>query len=337
METKFAAGLILLITVLSASTISLAEITAPPAARQNAPVQAAGSRALSQVEKEFAFNWNDYSTIPAAKARIAKTEGFLNAIQDFSHLNAQDTAALGKLYYKLGTYYTHVTRESDLAIHKLQLADAFLTTKQDKAWNNNHLAYAYEQKYAASGNASDRENALRYANKVITQLYSNAKNREVAFAYCVKGLVMNDAREFPLAEMHFKTALDIYESMPGGKDDQYARAKNRLAHIILDQNGRDKLAVAMLEQLKQYWMDKKNIGSDPYAARNFISLGQAYLKTGRIKAAQNEFDRAVRIYEKVYGANNPLLAKPYQLLAETYKNQGRLKQAALYEKRAAAL
>jgi hypothetical protein len=271
---------------------------------------------IQQHEKDFNFDWNNFATIAPGKAKIGKTEAFLNTITDYSHLNKADRQALGKLYYKLGTYYTHVTRESDLAIFKMNLADAFLKEKQDKAWNYNHLAYAYEQKFAASGKTSDKENALEYVNKVIAGLYSNAKNKETAFAYCVKGLVLNDAKNYLLAELSFRLALKMYESLPDGKDDQYARAKNRLANIILDQNGRDKEALVMLEQLKQYWLAKGNIGQDPYAARNFISLGQAYLKTGQKQAARNELNHAVAIYKNVYGEDSTLLAKPYQLLAE---------------------
>lgn len=272
---------------------------------------------IQQHEKDFNFDWNNFATIAPNQARISKTEAFLNTITDYSHLNNTDKQALGKLYYKLGTYYTHVTRESDLAIFKMNLADALLKDKPDKAWNYNHLAYAYEQKFAVSGKASDKDNALEYVNKVIANLYANANNKEVAFAYCVKGLIFNDAKNYLLAELSFRLALKTYESLPDGKDDQYARAKNRLANIILDQNGRDKEALVMLEQLKQYWLAKGNISQDPYAARNFISLGQAYLKTGQKQAARNELNHAIAIYKNVYGEKSPLLAKPYQLLGET--------------------
>jgi len=99
---------------------------------------------------------------------------------------------------------------------------------------------------------ADKNKSLDYTNQVISVLYSGKSNKEVAFAYCVKGLVLNDAQDYRQAESSFRKALSMYETMPDGKDDQYARAKNRLANIILEQNGRDKEALAMLQQLKPY-------------------------------------------------------------------------------------
>lgn len=276
-------------------------------------VFSASQSAINTYEKNFNFDWNNYSTIEPNKAKIAATEAFLKTIPKNATLSTADRASLGKLLYKLGTFYTHVSHEPDIAIEKLNRAGSLLTNKQDKAWNDNHLAYAYEQKFAASGHDADKETALDYTHKVITNMYPEAKSKEAAFAYCVIGLVKNDSKKYKQAEISYKTALTIYESLLDGKDDQYARAKNRLANIILDQNGRDQEALAMLEQLKKYWLAKENISHDPYAARNFISLGQAYLKVGNTKAAHAEFENAITIYKNVYGKNSAMLAKANEL------------------------
>lgn len=258
MKTRLGVQLFLLVCVTCATFAARAEIVPIPALPQKSSAHPAKLSAIQKQEKKFAFNWNDAATMSSAKAGVAASEAFLNSLREFSHLNPQDTMALGMLYYKLGTYYIHITRESDRGINKLLMAEAFLTGKDQKAWNINQLAYAYEQKYADSGNPSDRENALQYANKVITRLNSNARNREVAFAYYVKGMVMKDGNELPLAEMYFKTALGIYESLPEAKDDQYARAKKQLALIMLDQGGRDNQSAALLEDVKKYWLSVKS-------------------------------------------------------------------------------
>jgi tetratricopeptide (TPR) repeat protein len=332
MKFKAIAQYCVMLTILATTTaFATNQASAPTTSTRAAKTE------IKAFEKDFDFNWNDYSTITVTQAKIEKTEAFIKTIKDHTRLSLGDRQALGKLLYKLGTFYTHVMHQPDLAIERMDLANTLLYITEDKAWNNNHLAYAYELRFAAFGQQADKEKALSYTHRVIDELYPNTKNKEVAFAYCVQGLVANDAKDFKLAETNYKTALSIYEKIPGGKDDQYARAKNRLANIILDQNGRDKDALAMLKQLKKYWVAKGDVSKDPYAARNFISLGQAYSKTGDEQAARNEFNRAIHIYKNVYGDNSALLAKPYLLLASTYKKSGDTEQASLYEGKIATL
>ena len=173
--------------------------------------------------KQYEKNLNlDEASSSLARYKAAKTEAFLKSITDYSHLNRKESQALGKLFYKLGTFYTHVAHEPDLAINKMILADAFLTDKKDKAWNYNHLAYAYEQKFAAYKQDSDKEHATAYLNKVIANLYANAKTKEVAFAYCVKGLLLKDEKYDLLAELSFRISTEIYQSLP-----DTARYKNK--------------------------------------------------------------------------------------------------------------
>lgn len=330
---------ILLVTcIISTSAFSNIQTTSSTASLLQTSKQPVFKGSIIQFyDKDFNFDWNNYTTIAPNHAKLERIEAFLKTNHSHATLSASDQKALGKLLYKLGTFYTHVLREPDLAIEKMNLAQKLLVNKEDKAWNDNHLAYAYEQKFAVSKLDADKNKSLYYINQVISTLYSNKSNKEVAFAYCVKGLVQNDAKEYMLAENSFKKALAMYEAMPNGKDDQYARAKNRLADIILEQNGRDQESLAMLLQLKKYWVEKKNASQSPYAARNLISLGKAYLKTNNAQAARDEFDSAILIYTNIYGSNSSLLAKPYQLLSETYKKLGNLEQASIYIEKANSL
>lgn len=292
---------------------------------------------IQSYNRSFNFDWNSYATIAPNQARIASTEEFISTIHDYKELSIADRQALGSLLYKLGTYYTHIAREPDKAINKLTLANSLLTDKQAEAWDYNHLAYAYELKFATTGNVADKNKALNCTDLVINKLYQNKNNKEVAFAHCVAGLIYNDSHNYKVAEQNFQDALHIYEQIPGGTDNQYYRAKNRLADIILDQGGRDKEALAMLIAIKKYWFTQTNTNQDPYVARNLISLGQAYLKLQHAQAARGEFVHALNIYKNVYGANSRMLAKPYRLIAQAYKSIGNIQQASLYSERASLL
>lgn len=175
---------------------------------------------IKQYEKNLNLYGRNEASTASNRHKAAKAEAFLKTITDYSHLNHDESQALGKLFYKLGTFYTHVTHEPDLAINKMILADAFLTDKKDKAWNYNRLAYAYEQKFAAYKQESDKEHAIAYLNKVIADLYANAKTEEVAFAYCVKGLLLKDDKYDLLAELSFSIATEIYKSLTANKNDK---------------------------------------------------------------------------------------------------------------------
>lgn len=210
----------------------------------------------------------------------------------------------------------------------------FFKTKEEKAWNDNQLALAYEQRYTVSKQSADKEKSLYYTNQVLSQLYPKAKNKITAFANCVKGLISSDDKNYIQAENQFKTALAIYDSIPNSKDNQLARIKNRLADAMMDQPNRQKEAIAMMIEVKRYWAQQGSVQQNPYAARNLISLGHAYLKTGNPKAARDQFKIAVNTYKNVYGEKSPRLAKAYQSLAESYRKLGSQEQATVYDKKA---
>jgi tetratricopeptide (TPR) repeat protein len=285
---------------------------------------------IQQANKDFSFDWNNYPSIASNKEKVKAVEDLLQKNADLSKVKTVDKEPLGELNYKLGTFYTHVIRDPNIAITQLEQANLLLTNKDDKDWIADHLGYAYELK-------KDKEKALSYTNQVLADSAKNLQTKQVAFAYCVQGLVQNDSKDYAGAEANFKKAIKIYESVPDGTDVQYARAKNRLATIILAENGRDKEAITMLEQLKKYWLAMEGISQSPYAARNFLSLGKAYLKTGNAKGAQEEFDRAITIYQNVYGINSPMLIDSYQLKAASYQKLGNTKEAQAYVEKAKIL
>ena len=238
---------------------------------------------------------------------------------------------LGLLLYRLGTYYSHILQEPDPAIAHLLTALPLANAPEEKAWINDQLAYAYELKYRSTRLASDREKALYYSAKVITN--SPKKNQALAFAYCVKGLVQHDAQEDAASLTSFKKAINIYKSVHAEKSDQYARAKNMLADLLLEQNPQNKTALAMLIEVKRFWTTHDHGEPNPYAARNLLSLGQAYLRLGNIKAAQTAVQKALAINQHVYGPLSEQLLTSYQLLSEVYTKVGNSKLAEAYEEK----
>lgn len=289
---------------------------------------------IQTYEARFDFDWNNHTTIPGNKNKIEEIEAFLKTNPDFSKLSNAEQQSLGRMLYKLGTFYTHVSRQPDLAIEIMDVADKYLKNKTDKAWNYNTLALAYEQKFFQTRRETDDKKGFYYTNKVIYDLYQRAQNKEVAFAYCVQGILRNDEKNYGLAENSFKTALNIYEKIPYVKDDQYLRAKNRLANVILAMNGRDLEAISMFEEIKKYWLNKPNYTQNPYAARNLISLGQAYFKVGDVAKGAEQIENSINIYQNVYGKKSELLVKPFTLLSEAYKKLDNDRLSEACEKKA---
>jgi tetratricopeptide (TPR) repeat protein len=76
---------------------------------------------------------------------------------------------------------------------------------------------------------------------------------------------------------------------------------------------------------------------NPYAARNFINLSQAYAKTGNFDAERGPLKEAITIYKNIYGKTSPLLAPLYQQLADNLKKTGNRDRALYYQDKARAL
>lgn len=292
---------------------------------------------IKKCAKNFDFDWGNHATISTNKKTVDEVDSHIKKDNDFSKLQKEEKETVGKFLYKVSTYYTHILHQPDIAIANLTVADALLTDPKDKVWNYNQLAYAYEQKFAATGNEADKFKAFEYINKVVYEIDRDKKNKEVAFAYSVQGLVQADAKDYTQAELSHQKALAIYESIPNGKDEHYIRIKNRLAQTLINQGGHDREAIALLEESKKDWQKYGDISADPYAATNLTLLGEAYLKTGKNQAAQTELTQAINIYKNIYGANSVRLAEPYRLLADSYERLGNKQEAQAYSKKASAI
>jgi Tfp pilus assembly protein PilF len=198
---------------------------------------------------------------------------------------------------------------------------------------------AYERNYATSKDPVDFAKAITLTNKVLHDIYPGVKNADTAFAFSIQGLVQNNAGQMAAAEFSFKQALMIYDSLPNSMNEIAARAKNKYAAILLTRTDKEKEAEAILrlEQAKAFWMAQENFYQTPYAARNFITLGKAYLKAGNAQGACNEVNRALPIYKSIYGTNNAMLAQPYKLLTICYAKIGDTKMSETYKSRLAEL
>jgi len=297
-------------------------------------LQSVAAAQVKQQQRIEDFDWNNSATL-LTKAEATSLENLLTTYATATQMSDKEKLLFASLNYKLGTYYTHVAREPDLAISKLTLAESLFKNKKDKAWTYNHLAYAYELKYANSRQSDDKQKALYFSNRVISKYQPNTP--EIAFAYCVKGLVFNDAYDYAKAETNFKNALKIYEEQGFTDNEQYARAKTRLASIILNQHGREAEVFEMLKPIKKYWLTKGNMQKNPFAARTLIISGQAYLAIGNGYEALKEFKQALAIYKQVYGVHDKELSKPYDLISQAYQLMGKKKQAIGNGKKAIAL
>lgn len=289
---------------------------------------------LQLYEQRFDFDWNNYATIEKNKNKIDEVEAFLKTHPDFSKLTDAEKQSLGKILYKMGTFYSHVMYQPNLAIDKLILAQNFLQHKADQNWDVIQLAYAYALKFMQLHDQKAKTQAYFYITKIIDG-YHHFKNKEVAFALCVQGLMHQNEKNYGLAETSMRDAIKIYEHIPNGmNNDQYIRAKSRLAKIILDMNDRDKEALTLLQELQTYWLHKNNYDQNPYAARNLFLLAQAHFKLNDIKMARDEAEKTIMIYEKLYGKHSELLVKIYHLLSAAYKKLDNQKLANAFEERA---
>lgn len=278
---------------------------------------------LPMYSDAFTLNWDNLASIIANKDKIDEIKNFLKNTSEaeLNQLTPEYKNALGTMLQKLGGYYVNYTHQPDLAIQYLQIAQSLFHGKHkmnDLAWNDGYFAFAYEQKFEATGDEKDKDKANDYADKVIALYHNHPQHKALAFAYCIKGLIANEERNYSTAELAFTNAINIYEKISNPFDPQVIRAKNKLASIKIDGQGPNDDTLNTLLDIKQFWFSQKNVMQNPYAARNLLSLGHAYLKTGQITQAREQFEKVIAIYTRIYGTDTELLVKPYQLLSDTY-------------------
>lgn len=293
---------------------------------------------FEQANKAFTYDWTQYTSIAANQKKVPEVEALLNKHSNLNSLPPAEQQQVAELSFKLGAYYISTGR-TDLAVPELEIADKLFTQPADKAKTYNQLALAYERNFATSKDPADFAKAITLTNKVLHDIYPGVKNADTAFAYSIQGLVQNNAGQMAAAEHSFKQAVMIYASLPSNMNELIARAKNKYAAILLTRTDKEKEAEAILhlEQAKAFWMAQENFYQTPYAARNFLTLGKAYLKTGNAQGACNEANRALPIYKSIYGMNNVMLEQPYRILTVCYAKIGDTKMSETYKAKLAEL
>lgn len=291
---------------------------------------------IETYEKNFNFDWSDQSAKINNK-QITDIESFVKKAkpETLAKLNDKEKESLGRILYKLGTYYLHFLKNANRAIPMLARADDYLKESKDKLWNYDHLGFAYEQNYAQTVKEPDRKKALYYINKVISA-NRNLKNRQLAFAYYVKGCINNDEKNYAQAENNFKNAIKIYDAIHDDQNEQYKNAKNKLVSVLLDLKGKRKYeeAIQILKDLEQHWQSKNNAQKNIFLAANFLSQGEVYLKIKHNRQAMRALKQSIRLYKHIYGKRSKRLRKPYDLLSTAYNHLGFKKLGLSYRKKA---
>lgn len=246
--------------------------------------------------KAFDFNWKNYSVSNIDKNKVTDIESYLKTIDPRKPLSADDKNALGTLLFKLGAYYSHVEQNPDLAIQKFNQVNNFLTARNEQSNLHTQLAYAYAEKYSKSRNPQDKQLALDHANKTIHYQTSSRHDYNIGLAYTAQAIVrFNDDEQTP-----------TYSTQ----------------------------TVAQLEQLDKYWQSNADYNKNPYAARNLLALGRAYLRADNSRQANQDLLKAVAIFEKCYGNKSNRLVEPYELLADSYAQLFDDQQAEFYLQKA---
>src|SRR5687768_15515438 len=95
---------------------------------------------VKDYEKNFTYEWWRFASLKANQNKIKQIEQFLQTTppDQFKKLSRDFREALGRILYKLGTYYTHYQKAPNRAIRYLNAANNYLTKPIDKAWNYNH-------------------------------------------------------------------------------------------------------------------------------------------------------------------------------------------------------
>jgi tetratricopeptide (TPR) repeat protein len=287
---------------------------------------------LNDYEQKFNFDWRDYSTLSLSQKKLNDIESFLKHPLNLGALSEANKQALGKILYKLGTYYTNIALQLDHAIDRLKQADALLQNQAEKTRIRHQLAYAFALKFSLTHDKKQRQRAINYINQAKRNTLLD--KHEDAFGYFVQGKIEYEANNFGYAEDYLRKALATYEKLAEVNNDAYARTQTLLAKVLLRINGREQEALELSENAHQYWLAKSGDTHNVYAARNLMALGEANFKTGNINLAYDDFKQAIPILQQAYGDNSPWLAKPYQLLADTYEKAGNTKLSAEYHAKA---
>ncbi|OGT35272.1 MAG: hypothetical protein A3F11_10090 [Gammaproteobacteria bacterium RIFCSPHIGHO2_12_FULL_37_14] len=265
------------------------------------------NRSLSyKYNQAFTFDWNDYRTIKPNENQLSEITSFLGKSTTVEEaFKTDEKYELAWLCYKIGTFYNHIKRNPDLALPQLKIAEQILSD-EGLAWTQNHLAFTYQQKLAAAKRQNKIEAMEEYSTKAL-EYCEKAKSiyqstcpcsntlrqiKIVAFAHCVQALTEYEMGKLNDALANYRLGLDLYEKN-NALDDQYARAKNRFA-MMLAENNQTKEAQLAFGELEKYW-DEKSDTLNPYPARFYISYGDFLVKRNADNLAP-----ALDKYKKAY-------------------------------------
>lgn len=288
---------------------------------------------ITPYEADFTYDWNDYTTIAKNKDKVSVVETFIQSNPDLTRLNKNEKQAYGRLLYKLATYYTHVLHKADPSIQYLKASAEILKKKEQQVWISNQLAYAYEIKFSENHVDKDKLAALDYINQILNDKSPKKNDSAIAFAHSIAGLIEEASYNFGIAATHFQTAITIYKKSKHPQQDAYARAQNKLASVWLIMADKEKAAISLLKEVKGFWDKKGQSEHNPFAARNLLTLGEAYFKVNATEDAAKELQQSVQTLEEFYGEESNILIKPYQTLITINKKTGDSESIASYEKK----
>jgi len=276
---------------------------------------------LVKLDEEFNFDWNDYRSIKPARKKIREIEARIEQAVDLTaEFLIHEKQALGSLCYKAAIFYNHIERNPDAAIRMLSRAEIYLNRylnpgindrfAYSTAWIGNHFAYSWQQKFSASKNIRDKERAFNYCNWVILNYGNYGKNQDgtfadiesaklTGFAYCVKGLTEYKSDQLDQAIKDYRYALDLYEKNQL-IDDQYARAKNRYAQILMENNNIDE-ANKMFGEVEKYWSEKSEKENDNIYKARFYSSNVKYMEKMNAENAVLVQKISETVFNKILG------------------------------------
>lgn len=143
-----------------------------------------------------------------------------------------------------------------------------------------------------------------------------------------------DQANYPKAEPLYQQVIDILSKALGTGDANVAAARNNLAECYRLE-GKYAEAEPLLKQALEVLEKTPGRGSDIAASLN--NLGLVYEVEARYAEAEREHDLALLIRERVFGAEDPIVADSLNNLGQVRRDQGNYAEAEVLYLRAIAI